>query len=138
MTAQEREAAAARWLELALASYPNQTSRFLRLEKDPFRNPVGQAFRKGLPALLDSVLDAGDEPRAAEALERIVKIRAVQEFTPSQAVGFVFLLRDVLAGRGLDARIDALALKAFDAYMQCRDRLWEIRAREAAGIPRRR
>jgi hypothetical protein len=81
-----------------------------------------------------------------EALEAIIRIRAVQDFSPAEAVGFVFLLkravREVLEGASsgslpanmqseLEARIDALALSAFEIYTRCREQLFEIRVREA-------
>jgi len=71
-----------------------------------------------------------------------VRIRAVQEFSPSAAVGFVYalrgILREELASAGLDAAghaavesgVDRLALAAFDAYMKCREKIFEIRVRE--------
>ena len=79
------------------------------------------------------------------ALDAIIRIRAVQDLTASQAVGFVFLLkpillelqpernpaaRDVPLGVLLNDRIDRLALMAFDKYMQCREQLADIRVSE--------
>jgi hypothetical protein len=69
----------------------------------------------------------------------------VQNYSPRQAVGFVFLfrraladvLRDELAGVHaeelieLDARLDEMALEAWDRYAACRDKMSELRAREA-------
>ncbi len=33
------------WFARTLESYPQVTARFLALEKDPFRNPVGHTFQ---------------------------------------------------------------------------------------------
>ncbi len=137
MDAAEREAAARKWLEASLATYPAETSRFLLEDKDPFRNPVGQAFKEALPVLLEEVLGEMDAARIDEALGRIVKIRAVQDMTPARAVSFVFLLKPILRDPAREGHVDRLALRAFDLYMQCREKIWEIRAREAAGLPRR-
>jgi hypothetical protein len=67
----------------------------------------------------------------------------VQDFLPSQAVFFMFMLKDVvreeLATNGgvlpaetaeFEAAIDRAALQAFDIYMACRERLFQIRIRE--------
>lgn len=131
-----------RWLQAVLGTYPAETARFLAGVADPFGNPVGHTLRTGLARLLD-VLAA--EPAAAElaaAVDGIVRIRAVQDFAPSAAVGFVHALRGILreelggaaladAERAvLDAGIDRMALAAFDVYMQCREKLFEIRVRE--------
>jgi len=142
----QRTALIDRWFERILATYPPETARFLRKEPDRFANPVGGALRGALPALVDGVLQgedaAGSEPVRA-ALDRIVRIRAVQELTPSQALGFVFSLkqaildvlgreaetvaRDLLA---FERRIDELALVAFEIYVGCREQICEIRINE--------
>lgn len=119
-----RDAVLREWLERTLRSYPEQSARFLLGEKDPFRNPVGQAYRDNLPVLLDWVTGTGDP---AAALEGILRMRAVEERTPGEAVSFVFLLKELVPERA--QRIDELALRAFDVYMRCRERLWEIRMR---------
>ena len=126
-----------KWLEQTLATYPSQTLRFLHGEKDRFRNPVGHTLREGLATLLDELTGEMDPAKIEPALESIVRLRAVQDFTPSQAVGFVYLLREILqeelAGgepRDVQKRIDQTALLAFDLFMKCREEIYEIKARE--------
>ena len=87
-----------KWLERTLATYPSQTLRFLKGEKDRFRNPVGHTLREGLATLLDELTGEMDPAKIGPALESIVRLRAVQDFTPSQAVGFVYLLREIIDG----------------------------------------
>jgi hypothetical protein len=127
-----------KWLERTLATYPPQTLRFLHGEKDRFRNPVGHTLREGLATLLDGVTGEMPPAEIRPALEGIVRLRAVQDFTPSQAVGFVYLLREILseeleggAAPAVQKRIDELALLAFDLFMKCREEIFEIKAREA-------
>lgn len=67
-----------------------------------------------------------------------MRLRAVQDFTPSQAVGFVYLLRDILQEQfaagvppNVQKRIDTTALLAFDLYMKCREEISDIKVREA-------
>ena len=77
-------------------------------------------------------------------LDAIVRIRAVQEFSASQAVSFIFLLKQAvrealapeLAGSALtdailafESRIDAVAGRCFDLYMGAREK-YQIRANE--------
>jgi hypothetical protein len=85
-----------KWVERTLATYPSQTLRFFESEKDRFRNPVGHTLREGLARLLDQITGEMDLDQVRPALESIVRLRAVQDFTPSQAVGFVYLLRVIL------------------------------------------
>jgi len=134
----ERSAVIQEWFERTLRGYPEQTSGFLRGEKDPFRNPVGHTLREGLAALFDEILGEMDEPRITAALDAIVRIRAVQDYTASQAVAFLFLLKEVLHEKSpaadlamLENRIDRMALLAFDLYMKCREKIYEIKAEEA-------
>jgi hypothetical protein len=139
-----RSEALERWRGFILDSYPEEAARFFRAEKDRFKNPVGQSIRQATATLLDGVLLERDTEGVPGALEALVRIRAVQDFSPSEAVAFVFLLkravRDVLreasgdetptaAISDLEARIDALALAAFEAYARCREELFEIRLR---------
>ena len=125
------------WFVQTLESYPHLASPFLASEKDPFRNPVGNALRSGMAILLQELRGNMDAANIAPALDKIVRIRAVQDFTPSEAVGFVFLVRSILLGTNpprpamIEAHIDQLALMAFDQYMKCREQIAEVRANEA-------
>jgi len=144
--AAKRRAIIAEWLARTLQSYPEHTSRFLLQEKDPFRNPVGRTLREGLPVLFDQCVADLDAGAVTSALDEIVRVRAVQDFTAGQAVAFIFLLkqviRDVLRGERqrppdgddlavVEGRIDQMALLAFDLFMRCRERIYEIKENEA-------
>ena len=135
-----------RWVELILSSYPKDSARFLANETDRFSNPVGHTIRTETEQLLRALLDGIDETELNTSLDRIVRIRTVQEFSPARAMSFVFLLkttvREVLADEltqpGLvsdylefESRIDGLALQAFNNYMACKEAIYEIRTREA-------
>jgi hypothetical protein len=138
----QKEAIVGKWLARVMDTYPPETARFLRSQKDPFANPVGHATRQGLNTLVELLAAEPDETTARTALDPIIRIRAIQAFTPAQAVGFVFdlktILRDILsptASTGeewmrLDGRVDRLALIAFDIYMQCREKIYELKANE--------
>jgi hypothetical protein len=135
------ETIAEQWFGRVLEGYPEQTAQFLVGQRDRFRNPVGHTFREALSVLAEEVLGGMERPRIVSALDGIVRIRAVQDFTPSQAVGFIFLLREVLAQYPetnipeVHRKVDDLALLAFDAYQQCREQIAEIRCREALRRP---
>jgi hypothetical protein len=93
-----------------------------------------------LAELLDGVVNGAEPEELETALDLVLRVRAVQEFEPSTAVGFVFDLKDLLrrfAGKNaddsfevLDRRIERLGMRAFDVYMRCREQMWQIRARE--------
>jgi hypothetical protein len=135
-----------RWRDLVYDSYPEEAVRFFRKEKDGFRNPVGRAIHRATEVVLDGVLLGRGGEEVPGALEGLVRIRAVQDFSPSEAVAFVYLLkhaaREVLeeasedpvpaqVASDLEARIDSLALLAFETYTRCREEIFAIRVREA-------
>jgi hypothetical protein len=133
-----RENIAELWLQRALRAYPSQSAEFLAAERDPFRNPAGSTIRRGLGILLDELLGGMDRGRLAEALDSIVQIRAVQGLEPSQALEFLFQLKEILRSlvdgperEKLESRIDQLALMAFDLYLKYRERIYQAKANEA-------
>jgi hypothetical protein len=140
--AERKAAILAEWLDQTLASYPQPAGRFLAEEKDRFRNPVGHTLREGLGCLLEELLGGMDPARLHEALERVVRVRAVQDFTPGEALAFLPALKGILrrppggpppeadALAELEARIDRVLLLAFDAYVRCREQIAEIKLAE--------
>lgn len=133
------------WFGHVLETYPEDTSRLLKSEKNPFANPVGSAIGEGLEGIFDQLMEDRPASSLVPFLDRIIRIRAVQEFSPSTALAFVFqlksIVRDVLRKQlakkelhtewaAFESRIDRLALMAFDHYVQCREELFEIRVGE--------
>ncbi len=131
-----------RWKDRLIESYPEDTKKFLRRERDQFANPVGHILNKGIESLFNGFLE-GDEEKISRALDEIIKVRAVQDFTPSSAVYFVLELKEVIEEvvgdlerfskderKALDSKIISLLLQAFDTYEQCRYRLYELRVNE--------
>jgi len=143
--AEHRDAILSRWQEMVFSSYPPEAARFFRSEKDAFRNPVGSSLLRCTRTIYDGVALGAETGTVPEALECLVRLRAVQEFSASSAVAFVFWLkravREHLRQLGteselwpdlvvLDERVDALAAAAFDLYGQCRERIYAIRVDE--------
>ncbi|MGE5839516.1 MAG: RsbRD N-terminal domain-containing protein, partial [Deltaproteobacteria bacterium] len=85
-----------RWLDLIIDTYPADSRRFLREQKDRFANPVGTAMSRAVEALYHELLHGMDGEKLNASLDEVVRIRAVQEFSPSRAMTFVFLLKKVL------------------------------------------
>ncbi|MEW5734574.1 MAG: RsbRD N-terminal domain-containing protein [Thermodesulfobacteriota bacterium] len=145
----KRAAILERWRDHVLASYPQETVRFLKSQKDPFANPVGKRISVGLSGVLDIILEgSGENEKSQEAmqfLDDLIKVRAVQGFAPGAAMRFLFDLKDIvfaevaplakkLGGdpdwRAIDRRIDAVALAGLDAYVRCREKIFDIRINE--------
>ncbi|MEW6262123.1 MAG: RsbRD N-terminal domain-containing protein [Thermodesulfobacteriota bacterium] len=142
-----------RWFNLVLETYPPDTTQFLCRQKDSFANPVGGNIREGLSAALTEFIASFSSTSSGRldteglktGLDRVIRIRAVQNFTPSQAVGFVRDLKAVIkevlgreaetaGGAGewaaLEEAMDELLFLAFDLYSACREQLHEIRIKD--------
>ena len=138
--AENRSTIIKKWQQAILQSYPKETQKFLKKEKSPFANPVGSIIGKDVEILFDELVKGEDTEKIFHSLDKIIRIRAVQDFKPSHAVGFVLKLKGILRetlGEGISAelrlledRIDAAALLAFDVYSQCRQQIYDIRVKE--------
>ncbi len=133
------------WVQLIVETYPSHSSRFLLKQTDRFSNPIGYIVTTETAALFNSFLNDDIENTGVAALDGLMQVRTVQNFTAAEAVGFVFsfkrAIREVIEENSqddispqeilsLENRIDQLALKAFDSYMNCRDRINEIRIKD--------
>jgi len=126
-----------RWTDLVLSTYPKESRPFLE-GKDRFANPLGYNLTQGLRQIYRKL--RGEDGDAGPWLEQMMKIMALQDESPSQALGFLFALKDLVAERsgGQDvgeiaawaAGVDALALAGFDFYVASRERLFKARLRE--------
>lgn len=134
-----------RWFDMILETYPPDTSRFLKQEKNQFANPVGNTILLEIENIYEEILHGIDTEKLSHFLDRIIKIRAIQDFSPAQAVAFIFHLknaiREELGGEirkdqlfeellKFESRIDKLALLAFNTYVKCREKVYQIRVNE--------
>jgi len=92
---QKKVAILERWHLLILDTYPADSSRFLKQEKDRFANPVGSIISAGIEALYDELIGEMDPDRLSTCLDSIIRVRAVQDFSPSNAVAFIPLLKRI-------------------------------------------
>jgi hypothetical protein len=164
--AAERDTLVEGWCNRVLDTYPPDAARLMRRERDRFQNPVGWTIRQTAEALFDELLAGVRRDRVTPHLESLLKIRAVQDYAPSQTCALFFLLKSEVRQRlapalrrpaaapstpapgppgrarelprelprellEFESRVDALALVAFDVYMACRERLFEIKAADA-------
>ena len=142
---QKKASIVKKWFDLTAQTYAPDTAEFLKSKTDPFANPVGGSILSSLNVLLDQLIHDMDPQTINSFLDPIIRIRAVQNFTPSQATAFILSLKKVLrenfANELRDSRyaeellvfesnIDQLSLMAFDIYMQCREKIYQISANE--------
>ena len=142
---ENKSAILSRWFDSILESYPTDTKDFLRTKKDLFDNPVAHRISSGMEGIFGQILDDAEVEDISPFLDKVIRIRAVQDFTPSQAVAFIFdlkrLVREEL-GREIregqfseelwrfEEEIDKMGLLALDIYMKCREEIYEVRVKE--------
>ncbi len=160
LLSEKKSAILNRWYDAVLDTYPSDTSGFLKGQKNPFLNPVGSTIFQGIENLFEELLCENNSPipslvkggegglsgeRASLFLDNIIRIRAVQEFTPSQSVAFVLLLKNAIREElkselveqqlleellFFESKIDDMALLSFDIYMKCREKLFQLKVNE--------
>lgn len=131
------------WIDRTLDTYGS--SAFFKQARDQIANPVGSNIRAGLTRVLELLLSDSKPKDYTPHLDRVIRIRAVQDFTPSQAIipflELKWVIRQVLSDDtsthtlvpdlpDLDCEIDRIALAAFDMYVQCREQLYQVRIKE--------
>ncbi len=131
------------WLKKFTNTYPDESARFFKDSPGQFNNPVGYTFRVNMEKIFDEFFQDDDQEKMREYLDGITRIRAVQGFSPSDALCFLPMLRETiwevcgreiesnnLQGQWLDliTRLDRLTYLAFDIYMSCREQLWKQRS----------
>ncbi len=131
-----------KWVHATFESYPSDSSNFFLKQQDRFLNPVGHTISEGIRGIFTELVENAEPEKFYPILTDIIKIKAVQDFTPSQAVSFLFLLKNVIREEvggevhkkhlmeeltAFESQIDQLILLSFDIYMKCRERIYEIR-----------
>ena len=130
------------WIDLVISSYAPDTAQFIKSRKDRFANPIGSKITFGLTGLFEQLLADTNEEEVRKYLDPVVRIRAVQQFTASEAIAFVLALKSIVeknlkfelrdsqtagAYRAFSSKIDAMSLVAFDIYMECREKLYQLK-----------
>jgi hypothetical protein len=141
----QRPAILKTWLGEIFDAYPADTSRFLKGENDRFANPVGYTIAANTEYLLNGLIRKDDTASLAAHLEQIIRIRAVQDFTPAEDVSFIANLKTVITGQletkihkynlwdewgEFETRIDSLTLSAFEIHARMQEKIHHIRMNE--------
>ena len=138
-----------KWQKEIFQLYPADSIRFLTSEINQFANPVGHSIREHTENLLNELLTEGDisQAKIGPMLDEMLRIRAIQDFKPSEALKYLYFLKNIIAQElneesepynnlypeliSLFSRIDELTLIALDIYSKCREKLFEIKVETA-------
>lgn len=133
-----------KWFDQVMNGYAPDAAIFFKMQKDAFSNPVGTTTHTVLKELFDAILQQKNAESISAILDPLIKIRAVQNFSPSQAVGIILslkrIIRDALKKEIegisnneifiLENEIDRAALLGFDIFMECREKIYSLRTNE--------
>lgn len=140
-----RSAVLRKWLAIVFDTYPPDTASFLQNEADRFANPVGYILAFNLEKVLDGLIEDVDICDLAAYVEEVVRIRAVQDFSPSRALSFTWLVKEVIpevlgqeisnsemfaTWRAFESKVDQLTALALDIYSECKDKIYQLKLRE--------
>ncbi|MEN8200424.1 MAG: RsbRD N-terminal domain-containing protein [Thermodesulfobacteriota bacterium] len=132
-----------RWVDYTLSTY--KSSKFFKQGKDKFANPVGGNTREALGRLFKLLVAGADSKEFTAPLDQIMRIRSIQEFSASEAVGPIHAVKHItreILEKDKERRhlvselydfefaVDLAVLVAFDLYMQCREQLYKVRIKE--------
>lgn len=145
--AKKKQSLSKKWFSVIIDTYPADSKAFFTNNKDPFANPVGNTIKRNIDQLTHEVLrTAMNRDNVKDALEPIIRIRAVQEFSASIALAFIFAFKKILrtetpallnteGGRSyidaVEANIDDTMLEALDIYTSCRHKIYTFRINES-------
>ena len=130
------------WFETVAATYAPDTADFFKRQKDPFANPVGNTIFNSIKKLFDELLSQMNREEIKSCLDPLVRIRAVQDFSPSKATSFILSLKKVIITHlqkelrdtqifneflQFEEKIDTLCLIAFNIYVECREKIYELK-----------
>jgi hypothetical protein len=142
---QNRSAIVQKWFDRIVKTYPANSQKFIERQKDRFANPVGSIILQGIEALYGELLREMDSEKVTKYLDPMIRIQAVQGFSPSEALSFIPSLKKIVREElrreiqerrlfeelgEFESKIDRLTLLAFDNYMKCREKIYEIRVEE--------
>ncbi|MCW8803300.1 MAG: RsbRD N-terminal domain-containing protein [Ignavibacteriaceae bacterium] len=141
----KREAIVRNWIDLIFNSYPAESANFLKLKKNQFSNPIGHTITSSAEKIFEELINKRNIETIELLLDDIIKISAVQSFSPSQAVTFLFDLKKVIRDElkvelmektvfdeliNFELLIDQIILRTFDLYMESREKVFKIRVNE--------
>jgi len=133
------------WIESIFNSYPTEAVNFLSSKKNQFSNPIGYTVNTNSEKIFDELINECDFEKIKILLDDIIRIRAVQSFSPSQAVYFLLDLKKAIRDEcktelinknvsdelsDFELLIDKMLIIGFELYMQAREKVFKIRVNE--------
>lgn len=142
---EHRESILNKWIDWTISTYEPEMIRFLKREKNQFANPVRNTIFTSLQKVFDGILNEMNMEECHQGLEEIVKLRAVQSFSPYQSLSFIFELKRIIRSEvqqnnndaaiinelfTFEDRFDELIGLSFDLFTKYREKIFDIKIKE--------
>jgi len=142
----KKEALLSRWLREIFNPCGLGGNKLAPAGGDRFTDPVGHTISNNAAHLLDALIKGDDTEASRGCLENIIRIRAVQDLTQSQAVGFMAGLKPIIRSQviaetkkyglmkelsELENRIDCLGHIADESYINMKRKIRELAINQA-------
>lgn len=135
-----------RWFNLIIEAYPSEAAKLMKNEKNEFANPVGNNIFEGIKGIYEGLINKSKENELFKCIDKIIRITAIQDFTPAEAISLIFFLKKVVRAEvkkeyqkeqvpidsllDFETEVDEIALMSLNIYLECREKLYEIRVNE--------
>jgi len=134
-----------KWQLAAFSTYANHDLLMGKKQRSRFSDPIAFVIEESTKEIFEWLLKDGNQVDLFTPLEEICRLRAIQEIKPSEALHFIFDLKQIIREEltdenqtnywavelwDVDKRIDEIGWLAFDIYSDCRAKICELRINE--------
>lgn len=133
------------WYQEVLGSFPKQSHALISSNTDRFANPIGFTLNDAIAEIFSALVGDKSLDEIAPALERIIKLRAIQGGRESAQLGFLLALKRIVRERcgayssgfsevgallEIEDRMDEILLRAYEIYVRSRELILELQVNE--------
>jgi uncharacterized protein YeeX (DUF496 family) len=136
-----------KWYNRMEEVYPPEMRSFWENKESRFTQPIPYTITQAMQTFYQEVLKfQPDEEKVYSELEAMMRICAVQNLQPSKAVRTLYQLKEVIREElraedirsvtllqellDMENQLDQWMLRAFDFYMEFREKIYELRMKE--------
>ena len=132
-------------LREVLQTYPDQAKPLISVGSDRFANPLGATLSEGVEEIFEVITGDKTLDEIELPLERMFKLKAVQEGKTNLALDFLFSLKSIIrnicnpAGGNpaelqelfeIEERIDQIVMRGLQVFISAREKLLELQVAE--------
>lgn len=133
------------WYQEVLGSFPKQSHALIASNTDRFANPIGFTLNDAIAEIFSALVGDKSLDEIAPALERIIKLRAIQGGREAAQLGFLLSLKRIVRERcgaysaeftevgallEIEDRMDEILLRAYEIYVRSRELILELQVNE--------